>query len=203
MADETPGTSGVAAKVEPPVFDPAAIEKMVQGAVRTSIEAMAKEGQTRQAEADAAKAQADQAGQAGKAAATNPFAEMIQPVLEPTMKTVRDLETRTALAADAVTFYTDPANATAHKYRAQIEKIVTEQQKRGNLVARTDAWKYLRGGDLYDELGKESLTAHEQKIKEAQAASAAGPSTTVPKFSKPIDDMNTDELGTALKGVAF
>ena len=203
MADETPGTAGTVAATPPPPVDPAAIEKMVQGAVRSSIEAMVKEGQARQAEAETAKAAEDAAGQAGKAAATNPFAEMVQPILEPTTKAVRDLETRTALATDAVAFYTDPANATAHKYRAQIEKIVTDQQKRGNLVARSDAWKYLRGGDLYDELGKESLTAHEQKIKEAQAASAAGPSTTVPKFSKPIDDMNTEELGTALKGVAF
>ena len=58
MAEEATGAAGVGAKVEPPVFDPKAVEAMVQGAVRSSIEAMVKEGQTRQAEADAAKAAA-------------------------------------------------------------------------------------------------------------------------------------------------
>ena len=56
---------------------------------------------------------------------------------------------------------------------------------------------------LYEELGQQSLTAHEAKLKAAQEASAAGPSAPAVRFTKPIDDMKTDELGDALKGVVF
>ena len=197
MADDpTPNPNPAPAPA--PAFDPKQIEQMVQGAVRTSIESLVKEGQARQAEAEAEKANAP------KAPAPDAMGDLFKPALEPAFQAAKNAETRAALAADAVDFYTSRINDPAvMKHRDKIEAIVTTQLKRGNLVSRADAWKYLRGGDLYEDLTKEALTTHEQKIKEAQAAAAAGPSVSVPKFSKPIDQSSTEELGEALKGITF
>lgn len=198
MADETTNV-GAETKEVGQTFDPKAIEAMVQGAVRTSIEQLVKDSQAKQAEVDAESA-------ARKAAEpkTDPMGDLFKPALEPAMAAARNAETRAALAADAVDFYTaNAANPDVLKHRGKIEKVVTEQLKKGNVISRTDAWSWLRGGELYEELGKERLTAHEQKLKEAREAQAAGPSTTVPKFTKPIDELKTDELGEVLKGVTF
>lgn len=184
-----------------PAFDPKAIEAMVQGAVRTSIEAMVKEGQTKQAVAAEDQAAADAAK---KAAASDPMSDMFKPVLEPALAAARAAETRALLAQDAVDFYTtNAADPVVQKYKAKIEEVVTTQMKRGNLISRRDAFNWLRGGELFDEIQKDTLTEHETKIKAAQAAATAGPSVAVPKFTKPIDQLNTDELATALKDVTF
>jgi protein subunit release factor B len=107
------------------------------------------------------------------------------------------------LAADAAEFYTSPKNASAVEFRDKIEEVVQAQAKRGNLVNRKDAWAYLRGGDLYETLQTRGAEAQAAKIKEAQAAAAAGPGANTPRFSKPIDQLNTDELGEALKDMRF
>lgn len=185
-----------------PAFDPKAIEQMVQGAVRTSIESLVKEGQTRQAELDATAAA--EAAKAKTAADAGALGDIFKPALEPAMAMAKNAEMRAALAADAVDFYTTHANnPTIAKYRGKIEEVLASQLKRGNVISRKDAWNWLRGGELYDELSKESLTAHETKLEEARKAAAAGPSVTIPKFSKPIEQSTTEELGEALKGVIF
>ena len=197
MADEVKPTT-TPAPAPAPAFDPQALEAMVQGAVKTSIESLVKEGAAKQKELEEAKAAEGQ-----KPAQPGPFDEMFKPALDPVIKSVREAEARAAMAADSVDFYTNPENATAFKYRSRIEETVTAQARRGNLISRKDAWHWLRGGELHDELNKEGLTAHEVKLQAAREASAAGPSTTVPKFTKPIAEMKTDELGEALKGVTF
>ena len=185
-----------------PAFDPKQIEQMVQGAVRTSIEALVKEGQTKRADEDAARAAEAEAAKAR--ASTDAMGEIFKPALEPALAASRNAELRATMATDAVDFYTThAADPTVLKYRGKIEEVVAAQVKRGNLISRNDAWSWLRGGALYDELSKDTLTAHEAKIKAAQEAATVGPSITVPKFSKPIENLNTDELGDALKGVAF
>lgn len=202
MAEEPEGTAGSPAATPPPSFDPKAIEAMVQGAVRTSIESLVKEGRDRQAEQDAATA-AD-AARAKTATDAGALGDIFKPALEPAFAMAKNAETRAALAADAVDFYTthsgEPIIA---KYRGKIEEVITSQLKRGNLISRKDAWNWLRGGDLYDEISKETLTAHETKLEEARKAAAAGPSVTVPKFTKPIEQSSTEELGEALRGVTF
>ena len=125
-----------------PTFDPKAVEAMVQGAVRSSIEQLVKEGQTRQADIEAAKADEP------KPIAPGPFDEMFKPALEPVVKQAKDAEVRASMALDAVNFYTDPANGGVIKYRGKIEEVVQAQAKRGNLISRQDAWNWLRGGAL-------------------------------------------------------
>ena len=198
MAEQTPEQIAAAAAASE-----AATKAMIEGAVRTSIESLVKEGQAKQAEAEAAKAaEVARAAEAGKVAA-NPFAEMMAPALAPAMQAAKDAETRAMNAADAVAFYTDPTNAQVIKYRGKIEEVIQTQAKRGNLISRQDAWNWLRGGTLYDEISKETLTAHEAKVKAAQEASTVGGGVTMPKFAKPIEQLNTDELNDALRGVVF
>ena len=81
-----------------PVFDPKAVEAMVQGAVRTSIESLMKESQAKQAELDAAKAAEPKAAQPG------PFDDMFKPALDPVLKSVRGAEVAASMAMDAVNF---------------------------------------------------------------------------------------------------
>ena len=195
MPDEV---TPVVAAPSTPAVDPKALEAMVQGAVRSSIESLVKEGQTRQAELDAAKAAEPRVAQPG------PFDEMFKPALEPVLKSVRDAEARANMAADAVNFYTDPGNAEVIAYRGKIEEVVQVQAKKGNIISRQDAWNWLRGGALYDEITKKTLTAHETKLEEARKATAAGAGAPAAvRFTKPIDEMKTDELGDALRGVTF
>ena len=196
MADEkAPDTAA-------PAFDPKQIEQMVQGAVRTSIESLVKESQAKRAEEDATRTAEAEAAKAR--ASTDAMGEIFKPALEPALAASRSAELRATMAADAVDFYTtNAADPTVLKYRGKIEEVVNTQVKRGNLISRKDAWNWLRGGSLYDELSKETLTAHEAKIKAAQEAATVGPSVTMPKFSKPIEDLKTDELGEALRGVTF
>ena len=198
MAEQTP-EQVIAAETAAKAASEAATKSMVEGAVRSTIESLVKEGQARQAEVDAAKVAEAETAKAG----AHPFADMVGPALEPAMKTARDAEAQARNATDAVAFYTDPTAGGLLKYRARIEQVVAEQAKRGNVISRKDAWNWLRGGELYDELSKESLALHEAKVKEAQAAATVGGGIQVPKFSKPVEQLNTDELGEALKGVAF
>lgn len=201
MADEPVTTDATVTTDKMPVsagFDPKAIEGMVQGAVRSSIESFVKEAQAKRAEAEAAQ----QAEEAAKARPSG-LDDMFRPHLEPALKAARDAEARAMLAADSAEFYTDPKNAEAAEFRPKIEEVVMAQAKRGNLITRKDAWYYLRGGELHEGLQTKRAEAYAAKIKEAQSAEAAGPSIQVPKFAKPIEDLNTDELGQALKNVRF
>ena len=197
MADQDPAAVEAAAASKA-AADAASLKAAVEGAVKNTIETLAKEGAAKQAEAEAQRA-ADAAAQPKPGA----FDDLFKPALEPVLKRGGDAEARAAIAEDAVQFYTDPANAAVFKYRAMIEQVVKDQQKRGYVVTRKDAWAWLRGGELYDELTGEVRTAHETKLEEARKASTAGPGVTVPKFAKPIDELKTDELGEALKGVTF
>ena len=182
-----------------PAFDPKAIEALVQGAVKNSIEAMVKEGQTRQSELADAKARED----AAKATTETPFAEMIRPALEPALKAAKDAETRAAMATDAVAFYTDPSNADAMIHRARISEVVAQQAQKGNYITLKDAWHWLRGGELHETITKQHEEGYTAKIEEAKRAQTVGASTPVFRPAKPIDDMNTEELGAALKNVPF
>ena len=182
-----------------PAFDPKAVEALVQGAVKTSIEAMVKEGQAQQAEAVRLKAEAD----AAKATTETPFAEMIRPALEPALKAAKDAETRAAMATDAVAFYTDPSNADAMVHRTRISEVVAQQAQKGNYITLKDAWHWLRGGELHETITKQYEDGYTAKIEEAKKAQTVGASTPVFRPAKPIDDMNTDELGAALKGIPF
>ena len=200
MADQTPEQIAAAAAAE--VATKAAdtrLQEMVQGAVKTSIEGFVKEAQAKRAEAEAAHA-------AEEAAKRTPggMEEMFRPHLEPALKAARDAETRATLAADAAEFYADPKNTVAIEFRPKITEVVQAQAKRGNPITHKDAWNWLRGGELYETLGKrqeETLTA---KIEEARKAQTAGPGVgPATRITKPLDDMQTDELGEALKGVRF
>ena len=193
MADE------VVKEVAPasPAFDPKAVEAMVQGAVRTSIESLMKESQAKQAEADAAQAAEPKAAQPG------PFDDMFKPALDPVLKSVRGAEVAASMAMDAVNFYQDPENQEALPFRGKIEGVISGQLKKGNVISRADAWNWLQGGELKKDIRAGWETAHAAKLKAANEATAAGPSSSVVKFSKPMDEMKTDELGDALKGVTF
>ena len=200
MADQTPEQVAAA---ETAARSTAELKAMVEGAVKTSISDLIKEGQAKQDALKATEVAEAEAARKRTTEGANPFADLIKPSLEPVLEAAKAAEARAIGAADSVNFYTDPAHAAVIKYRPQIEKFVAEQAKRGNSITRKDAWNWLRGGELYDELSKESLAAHETKVKEAQAAATVGGSIQVPKFSKPVEQLNTDELGEALKGVPF
>ena len=179
-------------------FDPKAVEAMVQGAVKSSIEQLVKEGQAKAAEARAAEA----ATKTGERVAS-PFDEMVRPALEPALAAAKNAETRAAMAADTVAFLTDPANVQAMPHRARIAEVVAQQAQKGNFITMKDAWNWLRGGELYDTIVKDQEAGYAAKIEEARKAATVGASTPVFRAAKPIDDMNTDELGAALKGVPF
>lgn len=178
-----------------------ALETMVQGAVRTSIEALVKEGQTKAQEAAAERVAEEASKAAGKT--TTPFDEMLRPVLEPVLAVAKSAEMRAAMAADAVAFFTDPANTQAMPHRARISEVAAQQAKKGNPITMKDAWSWLRGGELYDTIVKDQEAGYTAKIEEARKAATVGPSTPVFRPAKPIDDMNTEELGAALKGIPF
>ena len=182
-------------------FDAKAVEAMVQGAVKSSIEQLVKDGQAKAQEQQAARA-ADEAAKAGRSAGT-PFDEMLKPALEPAFKAAKDAEMRATMAADTVSFLTDPGNAQAMPHRARIAEVVSQQAQKGNFITMKDAWNWLRGGELYDALSKDHEAGYTAKIEEARKAGTVGASTPVFRASKPIDDMNTDELGAALKNVPF
>lgn len=193
IVGSTPATP-VPATPAVPVIDP----KMIQEAVKNSMGEFVREARARQAEAQAAKDAED-------AAKLRPSGldEMFRPHLEPALNAARAAEARALLAADSAEFYTNPKMVQAVEFREKIEEVVQAQAKRGNLISRKDAWNWLRGGDLYDTLQTRSAETQAAKIKEAQAATATGPGVTAPKFTKAIDEMNTDELGAALKDVRF
>lgn len=199
MADETPEqvAAAVAAADASKAAD-AKMAEMVQGAVKSSLEQIVKEGQAKAAEA---RATAD-AAQAGERV-TTPFDEMVRPALEPALAAAKNAEIRAAMAADTVAFLTDPANVQAMPHRQRIAEVVAQQAQKGNPISMKDAWNWLRGGELYDTIVKEQEAGYAAKIEEARKAGTVGASTPVFRAAKPIDDMNTDELGAALKGVPF
>lgn len=172
---------------------------LVQGAMKSSLEQLVKEGQDKQAELAAAKA----AEAASVTTAATPFDDILRPALEPAFKAAKNAETRAMMAADTVTFLTDPANAQALPYRARIAEVVAQQALKGNFIPMKDAWNWLRGGELYDSIVKGQEEGYAAKIEEAKKAATVGASTPVFRATKPIDDMNTEELGAALKGLPF
>ena len=199
MADETPeqiAAADVAAKAAD-----TRMQEMVQGAMKASLDQLVKEGQAKAREVAAATA-ADEAAKVAGGQRT-PFDDMLQPALAPAFKAAKDAENRAMMAADTVAFLTDPANAQAMPHRQRIAEVVAQQAQKGNLISMKDAWNWLRGGELYDSIVKEQETGYAAKIAEAQKAATVGGSTPVFRATKPIDDMNTEELGAALKGVTF
>jgi len=193
--------------VQPAAFDPKAMETLVQGAVKSSLDALVKEGQANQARMNAEKGEQDAAAAAAADAAKrgqDPFSSVLEPHLAPALKAARDAEQRANMAADAATFYTDPANASVAKYRAKIEDVVQAQAKRGNIITRVDAWNWLRGGELYQPLQEEYIASHTAKLEEARKASAAaGSAPATLQLKKPLMEMETAELGEAIKGMSF
>ena len=202
MADPTPEEVAAATAATAAAAD-AKMAEMVQGAVRSSIEQLVKEGQGKAQEQAAARAAEEAAKMAGGRPAATPFEEMIRPALEPAFKAAKDAETRAAMAADTVAFLTDPANAQAMPYRQRIAEVVAQQAQRGNPTSMKDAWNWLRGGELYDSIVKEQEAGYAAKVEEAKKAATVGASTPVFRATKPIDDMNTEELGAALKDLPF
>ena len=200
MADEQ--TQEQVAAAAAAVASDAKMAEMVQGAVRTSIEALVKEGQLKAAEQAATRAAEEAAKVAGTRTVT-PFDEMIRPALEPALAAAKSAETRAMMAADTVAFLTDPVNAQAMPYRQRIAEVVSQQAQKGNLITMKDAWNWLRGGELYDSIVKGQEEGYAAKIEEAKKAATVGASTPVFRATKPIDDMNTEELGAALKGLPF
>lgn len=194
MADVTPDVTPAPVPA-PAAFDP----KIIQEAVRTSIEGFVKEAKEQQATKVAEELEAERL----RATGNDPMASMFRPHLEPALKAARDAEARALLAADSAEFYTDPKHSDAAEFRPRIEQVVNEQAKRGNLISRKDAWSYLRGGELYEQLQGRHAESTTAKLKAAQEAATAGPGVTQPKFSKPIEGMSSDELGQALKDVKF
>ncbi len=188
-----------------PQFDAKAFEAMIQSAVKTGIDGVVKESQATQARAAEEKAAADALAAEKAKRTADPFHTMIEPALEPALKAAQAAELRANMAADAVGFYTDPANAVTLKYRGKIEEVINAQIKRGNPISRQDAWNWLRGGELYGELGTEAIKAHEAKLEEARKATAAAAGVTAGtvQFKKDPTQMETQELGEALKGVTF
>lgn len=191
----------------PPTFDAKAMQTMVEGAVKSSIESLVKEGQEAQRVRAEAKTAEDAAAAAAADAAkrgADPFSSVIEPHLAPALQAARAAEQRANLAADSVMFYTDAANADAMPYRAKIEDVVQTQLKRGNQITRLDAWNWLRGGELYKPLQEAYVTQHTAKLEEARKATAAAGSTPATvQFKKDPFEMETKELGEALKGVSF
>ena len=187
-----------------PAVDPNAIKTMIEGAVKTSLEALIKEGAAHQETQRAEQAAAEAAAEAAKQTAANPFQTMVEPAVAPALKAARDAEASASAASDAVNFYLDPANAVAAPYRVKIEQVVAAERKQGRSVSRADAWKWLRGGELYDDLHKTALESHDKQIEEARKASAAGQGTQVPlQFKKPLEQLETKELDEALRDIRF
>jgi hypothetical protein len=201
MAEDTQTQDGTQTADTKPAFDPDAIKSMVEGAVRTSLEAIAAKAQQEQADAAAVAAQ-NKPADANKG--QDLIGEMIKPHLESTLKAAKDAETRALHAADAAQFYTDPGNAEAVGYRAKIEQVVGDQLKRGNSISRNDAWKWLRGGELYEDIQKRRDDSRKLKEEEAKFATAAGAGAQRGgQQTKPIGTMSTDELGETLRGISF
>lgn len=199
MAEETPEqvAASVAAADASKAAD-ARMAEMVQGAVKSSLEQLVKEGQAKAMETR----EAAEAAKAGERVVT-PFDEMVRPALEPALAAAKNAETRAMMAADTVAFLTDPGNVQAIPHRARIAEVIAQQAQKGNFITMKDAWNWLRGGELYDTIVKEQEVGYAAKIEEARKAGTVGASTPVFRAAKPIDDMNTDELGAALRGVPF
>jgi len=181
-----------------PAPQQAALADMVQGAIKQGLENLAKEVQAHQAK------QA-QSGEEPPKPEPKPdsIQEWLRPALEPTEKAVKQIEQRAAMVQDSVGFYTDAKNQDAFEFRDKIEDVVTNQARQGNIISRKDAWNWLRGGELYDTLQKRSLDATTLKMKEAQDAQTVGPSLQALKLAKSPEQMTSDELGSALKGISF
>jgi len=183
------------------------IEEVVGEAIKASLAGFIQEGKAAQEAQETAKqdqAAADKAAADAAARGVDPFRQALEPHLDPMMKQVREAEVRAAMAADAATFYTDGKNASALPHREKIEALVTAQAKKGNVISRLDAWKYLRGGELYEPLQKEYTEAAAAKIKAAEEASTVSAGVYVGRpLPKPMGDMSTEELGKALHGVEF
>lgn len=199
MADEQ--TQDQQTQDTQPAINPDAIKAMVEGAVKTSLEGVLAKARQEQEEAAALKAQQTQVETTtGK----DIIGDIVKPHLEVTLKAAKDAETRAMLAADAATFYTDPGNMDAVEYRGKIEEVMTAQLKRGNVISRSDAWRWLRGGELYDEINKKRDASRAKKEEEAKYAMTAGSSVQRPAPNqKPADQMSTQELTDTLRGISF
>ena len=207
MAEGTEGTAGVGAAGEvKPVVAPAAaqvdttqIMSQVAEAIKAGLTDLGKPATDAKTAQDAAAVAETQRGTINPA-----FAEMLRPVLEPTIRAAGDAVAQAAQAQDAMMFYMDSKNAEAMTYRDKIEDVVQTQLKKGNVVNRKDAWNWLRGGELYDTLQKGRDTVRVEKEAEASRAAAVGAgSPRQINLSKPIEGMNSAELGEALRGVSF
>lgn len=203
MAEEA--GAAVVTPVVAPVATPAAavdtsaIMTQVAEAIKAGLTDLGKQATDAKTAQDAAAVAETQRGTINPA-----FAEMLRPVLEPTIRAAGDAVAQAQQAQDAMMFYTGGANPEALQYRDKIEDVVQTQLKKGNVVSRKDAWNWLRGGELYDTLQKSRDTSRVEKEAEASRAAAVGAgSPRQINLSKPIDSMNSSELGEALKGVSF
>ena len=203
MAEET-GAAVVTPVVTPVVAPAAAVDttqimSQVAEAIKAGLTDLGKQATEAKTAQEAAAAAETQRGTINPA-----FAEMLRPVLEPTIRAAGDAVAQAAQAQDAMMFYMDSKNAEAMTYRDKIEDVVQTQLKKGNVVNRKDAWNWLRGGELYETLQKGRDTVRVEKEAEASRAAAVGAgSPRQINLSKPIEGMNSSELGEALKGVSF
>ena len=186
-----------------PAIDPEALKTMVEGAVKTSLDAVLARAKQEQDELAAVAAATKDGEKKAASAGQDVMGELIRPHLESTLKAAKDAETRALLAADAATFYTDPGMAEALPYRAKIEEVVAVHAKKGVTVGRVDAWKWLRGGELYEDIDKARQTARQKKEEDAKYATAAGAGSVRGggQQMKPIETQTTDELTKTLEGM--
>mgnify|MGYP001561891818 FL=1 len=101
--------------------------------------------------------------------------DAINKAIQPHLKGLQDNARAGQMAQDAAIFYSDPANSEAFEHRKEIEALVASEGKRGQIVTREIAWKYLRGGDLFETVTAKRNAAAKQREEEARFAHTAGP----------------------------
>lgn len=135
--------------------------------------------------------------------APDPMEQLIAPYVTPAL-------TRVALTAeaamDAATFYADPSNAKALKYRDKIEEKFLEMAGSGRPVPRRDVWNWLRGGPLYQTILEDEIKDRDAQLeaaRHAQTAGAGSPRVPAAGSRKSAWEMDDNELRDTLKDVAF
>ena len=127
MADsqDVAAAANLATRPDAPVvpFDSKAMEAMVQGAVRSTLDQYVKDAEAKRAEEPAPKP-------ATEPAEGGPYAELFKPALEPVLKSAKSAEVAASMAMDAVNFYQDPENQEALPYRGKIEGVISGQLKK-------------------------------------------------------------------------
>jgi hypothetical protein len=130
----------------------------------------------------------------------DPLRDVLAPYLAPI---AQFLNLKAELAADAAVFY--PNRPEAAPFRQRIEEVVMDQANRGRPITREQAWSYLRGSELFDQLLEKTMKERQDAASRARNNTMLGPGLTRSPGQpmKSAIDATDEELENALKNVPF